>query len=88
MRLFALLFLVVGTCAFAPNDVTPFDPPAHYREIYDSALACSAAVVEEDAEALRAGPVAAGPGEGLPVQEDALHRLDDLRAADSRRKRL
>jgi len=41
MRLMAIFFLVVGTCAFAPNGIRDFDPPPHYYQIYQQAVECT-----------------------------------------------
>jgi hypothetical protein len=41
MRLLAIVFLVVGTCAFAPSNTTSFDPPEHYREVFKQAVDCT-----------------------------------------------
>lgn len=40
MKYLALLTLA-SSCAFAPNDATPLDPPAHYRELWNAAQSCT-----------------------------------------------
>lgn len=41
MKLLSLACVVFATCAFAPSETYPFAPPAHYREIWAEAEACT-----------------------------------------------
>jgi len=41
MRIILFAAIIFGSCAFAPEDIARFTPPAHYREIWDSAEACT-----------------------------------------------
>lgn len=41
MRLLGIFFLVIGTCAFAPEGIEPMEAPAHYKRVFHEAVACT-----------------------------------------------
>lgn len=38
---YAPLLLLLGACAFQPQDAVPFNPPVSFRVVWDSAQACT-----------------------------------------------